>query len=174
MKRILIISDNHGFFSNELDGYVQTADEIWHAGDIGSLESLRSYMATKPFKAVFGNIDDLDVRQSFPQKLVFECEGLTVLMTHIGGYPGKYPTKIKQWIQSQGADVFVCGHSHICKVMKDPMLGHWHINPGSYGHHGFHHMRTAIQLTLDNGKIVNMSVIELGKRGIIDKEMTLK
>jgi len=131
-------------------------------------------MATKPFKAVFGNIDDLDIRQTFPQNLVFECEGLTILMTHIGGYPGKYPTKIKQWIQSQGADIFVCGHSHICKVMKDPVLGHWHINPGSYGHHGFHHMRTAILLTLDRGKIINMSVIELGKRGIVDKEMTLE
>lgn len=172
LKQVLILSDNHGFYSDELDSHIAACDEIWHAGDIGSLESLAGFQKGKIFRAVYGNIDDNEVRQAFSESLVFETEGLKILMTHIGGYPGKYPGRIKKWIVDEKADIFICGHSHICKVMKDAHLGHWHINPGSYGHHGFHFIRTAIKAKLDAGKLIELNVIELGKRGIIDQKMT--
>ena len=174
MKKIVLISDNHGYEATELLPFVKEADEIWHAGDIGSLNSIKMFEKNKPFKAVYGNIDDADTRMTYPLRLSFECEGLKILITHIGGYPGKYPASIKKWILDERADVFICGHSHICKVMYDSKLNHWHFNPGSYGHHGFHHIRTALSFTIDDKKISDLSVIELGKRGRETNEMTIK
>lgn len=170
--KILVISDNHGHPPGELMPHVRAVDEIWHAGDMGTFTSIQPMLREKKLRGVYGNIDGTDVRLEFPERQSFECAGLKVLMVHIAGNPGKYPAKIKQWIRDEKADIFVCGHSHICKVMKDAEMGHWHMNPGAYGHHGFHHMRTALLLHLDQGQLLSLSVLELGKRGRPDKEMT--
>lgn len=169
-----MISDNHGYVASDLLPFAKEVDEIWHAGDIGALSSIQLFEKIKPFRAVYGNIDDANTRLTYPLRLSFECEGIKVLITHIGGYPGRYPSTIKQWIQEEKADLFICGHSHICKVMYDQKLKHWHFNPGAYGHHGFHHVRTALTFNIEDKNISSLSVIELGKRGRDFDEMTIK
>lgn len=144
--------------------HIEAADEVWHGGDIGTIELCQQIEALKPLKAVYGNIDASDVSSVYPENLVFELEGLKVLITHIGGYPGKYPARIKQLFKEHQPKLFICGHSHILKVMYDKENLLLHINPGAAGVHGFHHVKTAVRFEIEGGDIKNLAVIELGKR----------
>lgn len=165
MKRIALISDNHSYKGSDVMKYIDEVDEVWHAGDIGSLESIETIKSLKPFKAVFGNIDNHLIRAEYPLNLSWECEGVKVFMTHIGGYPGRYYNRVKKILIKEKPDLYICGHSHICKVMYDKSLEVLHMNPGAYGHYGWHKMRTIIRFTCDNGIVKDAEVIELGKRG---------
>lgn len=166
MRNILLVSDNHGFYSSELDSFISAADEIWHAGDIGPVESLTCFQKKgKTFRAVYGNIDGQDVRLSYKEIEVFTVEGIKVVMTHIGGYPGRYATRIQTLLSREKPNLFICGHSHILKVIPDHKNNLLHMNPGAYGHHGFHVVRTALSFIINDGKIKDVKAIELGLRG---------
>lgn len=164
MKKILLISDTHGFLEPRLIKHIESADEVWHAGDIGTLDLCGRIEAIKPLRAVFGNIDDVKIRAQYPENLLFECEGLKVLITHIAGSPGKYPARVNQLLQKNPVGLFICGHSHILKIMYNPQFKLLHINPGACGVHGFHNVKTAVRFEIENGETKNMAVIELGKR----------
>jgi len=163
---IALISDNHSYDGADLVEHLQGVDEIWHAGDIGSLASLEPLTVVAPLRAVYGNIDDTPVRNLYPLNLEWECEGVKVFMTHIGGYPGRYKARVAKLLKEKKPDLYICGHSHICKVMKDPQLDLLHMNPGAYGHHGFHKVRTMLKFEISEAKISNLRVIELGYRGV--------
>lgn len=164
MKSILLLSDTHGYLDPKIEKYILQADEIWHAGDIGSVELADQISAQKPLRAVYGNIDDAKLRRIFPLNQIFECEGLKVYMTHIGGYPGKYPERIRKMIESEKPRLFICGHSHILKVMYDKHYQLVHMNPGAAGKHGFHQKKTLIRFSVAEGKIISPEVIEIGNR----------
>ena len=165
MKKILLLSDTHGHMDERILNFAGEADEIWHAGDIGVISVTDELKQLKPLKAVFGNIDGVQVRMEFPLHQRFMCEGVDVWITHIGGYPGKYSPAIKEEITANPPKLFICGHSHILKVMPDKKLGLLHMNPGAAGVHGFHQMRTMLRFKIDGTEIRDLEVIELGKRG---------
>ena len=142
MKKILLLSDTHSYIDATILKYVNQADEVWHAGDIGDLVVTDTLKKLKPLRAVYGNIDDDKARMEFPLNNRFVCEGVTVLITHIGGYPGKYNPAIRKEIQDNPPQLFICGHSHILKVMHDKQFNLLHMNPGAAGKHGFHQVRT--------------------------------
>lgn len=142
-------------------------DEIWHAGDMGNLQVCEDLKAFKPFYAVYGNIDGREIRIEYPLNLELEREGLKILITHIGGYPGNYEPKARRKIEEVKPDIFICGHSHILKVIRDPKYNMLAMNPGAAGVQGFHQMKTVLRFTLNNKKIENLEVVELGKRGAI-------
>ncbi len=167
MKKILLLSDTHGFLDERILKYAEEADEIWHAGDIGTCSVTDELKKVKPLKAVFGNIDGNRIRMEFPLNQRFFCEEVDVWITHIGGYPGKYSPAIKEEIQQNPPRLFICGHSHILKVMNDKKLGLLHMNPGAAGVHGFHQMRTMLRFKIDGKEIKELEVIELGKRGAV-------
>lgn len=164
MKKILLISDTHSFLEPKLIKHIQNADEVWHAGDIGTISLCLEIEKYKTLKAVFGNIDGVDIRKSYPENLIFTCEELKVFITHIGGYPGKFPAKIKTLLREHQPGLFICGHSHILKVMFDKELNLLHMNPGACGVHGFHLVKTALQFEIEGKEIKNLAVIELGQR----------
>lgn len=166
MKRIGLISDNHGYFGGDVMKYLEEVDEVWHAGDIGRLDSISPIMTQKPFRAVYGNIDDGEIRKEFPLNLEFECEGVKVFMTHIGGYPGRYYKRVKDVLVNSKPNLYICGHSHICKVMYDRNLSLLHMNPGAYGFHGWHKVRTILRFTCIDGEIKDAEVVELGLRSL--------
>ncbi len=167
---IALISDNHSFIGPEVIENMVGVDEIWHAGDIGEPSSLTELKSIAPIVGVYGNIDDIDIRAEYPLNQTFEREGVKVFMTHIGGYPGKYTARVKALLVEEKPDIYICGHSHICKVLKDKKLDLLHMNPGAYGHHGFHKFRTFLRFTIEAGKVNNLRVIELGIRGKLDYE----
>lgn len=167
MKKILLLSDTHSYIDDRILHYAHMADEVWHAGDIGTLNVTDELKKIKPLRAVYGNIDDAKARTEFPLDLHFECEGVRIYMTHIGGYPGKYPARIKEELLLSKPGLFICGHSHILKVQFDRQFHCMTMNPGAAGVHGFHEMRTMLRFEIDKGKIQNLEVIELGKRGTI-------
>lgn len=159
------MSDTHSHLDPKVKLYFEECDEIWHAGDIGNIKIADELEAFKPFKAVYGNIDEnTAVEHKYPLDLQFECEGVKVWITHIGGYPGKYSPRVRKLIQANPPDIFICGHSHILKVMRDPVLRTLHINPGACGIEGWHKVKTLIRFTLDAGQIKDMEVIELGTK----------
>lgn len=160
MKKILLLSDTHSYINEDILKYVQQADEVWHAGDIGDLKVTDAIQALKPLRAVYGNIDDAKARLEFPENNRFVCEAVDVLITHIGGYPGKYNPRIREMIYENPPKLFICGHSHILKVMPDKKLNLLHMNPGAAGKHGFHQVRTMLRFTIDGKKIENLEVIE--------------
>ncbi len=162
MQRIGLLSDTHAYFDPKLYEFFKEADQIWHAGDIGSEEVLNLMEAFKPVRAVFGNIDGAVLRRRLKEHLRFTCEGVDVLLTHIGGYPGKYAPPVKREVYSKPPKLFICGHSHILKVMNDSALNLLHINPGAAGKYGFHTIRTAVRFTLENGTIKDLEVFEMG------------
>jgi uncharacterized protein len=164
MKTILILSDTHGMPDKRAFRYFEACDEIWHAGDIGTAAVTDSLKKIKLLRAVYGNIDGTDIRKEFPEDLFFICEDVKVYMTHIGGYPGKYTARVKQKILTENPGLFICGHSHILKVMYDKALNCLHINPGAAGRYGFHKVLTMVRLQIDKGEMKNLEVIELGKR----------
>lgn len=165
MKHILLLSDTHSHMDEAILKYVHQADEVWHAGDIGAVSVTDTLKSIKPVRAVYGNIDNHDIQMEFPLDHRFTCEGVDVWMTHIGGYPNKYNLRIKEEIIVNPPKLFICGHSHILKVMWDKKLGLLHMNPGACGIHGFHQVRTMIRFVIDGADIKNLEIIELGKRG---------
>jgi putative phosphoesterase len=166
MKHIGLISDTHGFLDDKIFQYFDKCDEIWHAGDIGSTEVSNKLASFRPLKAVYGNIDGNELRQLYPLDQVFNCEGMKVWMTHIGGTPGKYPAFIKKKLVDLTPDLFICGHSHILRIISDKTFRHLYLNPGAAGVHGFHTVRTLLRFHIGEGKLSDMQVIELGKRGV--------
>ena len=163
-RRILLMSDTHGHLDASIMEHVKQADEVWHAGDIGNLSVLDDLMAVKPLRIVHGNIDDGVLRREAPEHLRFRLNGLKVWMTHIGGYANRLPASIRTTQQQRPAHVFICGHSHILKVIPDKRYNLLHMNPGACGTHGFHKMRTMLRFEMNRGKIENLEVIELGKK----------
>jgi len=161
MKRIGILSDTHGYWDDDYATYLQSCDEIWHAGDIGSREVAERLNEIAPLRAVYGNIDDGDIRQIYNKQECWQCEDVKVYMTHIGGYPGRYAPGIQNILRDEQPQLFVCGHSHILKVMYDDRLNLLHINPGAAGIFGFHLQRTMIRLTIDGNKMQDCEVITL-------------
>ncbi|MFD0861909.1 metallophosphoesterase family protein [Sungkyunkwania multivorans] len=164
MKKILLLSDTHSHIDKQILKYVVQADEVWHAGDIGDLKVTDTLKALKPLRAVYGNIDDDKARREFPENDRFFCEGVDVWMTHIGGYPNKYNGRIREEIHKNPPKLFICGHSHILKVIFDKKLDLLHMNPGACGKHGFHKVRTMLRFTIDGEKISDLEIIELEKR----------
>ena len=164
MKKILIISDTHSHLDEKLFKYIEQSDEVWHAGDIGAIDVCDKIKKIKPLKAVWGNIDSNELRITFKEDLIFNCEGVKVFMTHIGGYPEKYSPHAREIILKEKPNLFICGHSHILKVMFDKKNELLHINPGAAGVHGFHNVKTAIRLEIDGKEMKNLEVIELGNR----------
>lgn len=164
MKKILLLSDTHSHIDDTILKYVNLADEVWHAGDIGDLAVTDALKALKPLRAVYGNIDDAKARLEFPLNNRFMCEGVDVLITHIGGYPGKYSPAIRQELMLNPPKLFICGHSHILKVMPDAKLGLLHMNPGAAGMHGFQQVRTMLRFEIAGPNIQNLEVVEMAKR----------
>ncbi|MES2734089.1 MAG: metallophosphoesterase family protein [Bacteroidota bacterium] len=166
--KIGLISDTHSYLDEKVFSYFDTCDEIWHAGDIGTLELADKLAAFKPLRAVHGNIDDARIQKLYPKDARFSCEGLNVWITHIGGYPPRYNPPVLRELRLNPPDIFVCGHSHILRVMADPKLGKLlYLNPGAAGQHGFHLIKTLLRFEINAGKVSQMQAIELGKRGAI-------
>ena len=161
MKKILLLSDTHGHVDDHMMKYVKESDEVWHAGDIGTTQVTETIASLKPLRAVFGNIDNHELRLSFPEELLFECEDINIYMTHIGGRPGRYAKSISKKIKSIKPKIFICGHSHILKIQYDKVNQLLFINPGAIGKHGFHKVRTMVRFEIDKSDIKNMEVIEV-------------
>jgi uncharacterized protein len=167
--KIGLISDTHSYLDPRVFDYFLNCDEIWHAGDIGDHLVINELEKFKPVKAVFGNIDDLDLRTRFPEDLFFDCERLSVWMTHIGGAPPNYNPRVKKILKQKPPDIFICGHSHILRIKKDPAYNNMlFINPGAAGNQGFHPIKTIMRFEINGKEIKNMEAIELGKRGHIE------
>jgi putative phosphoesterase len=164
MLRIALLSDTHGFLDPDIFKYLEPCDEIWHAGDIGTLDVCEKLKAIKPLRAVYGNIDGQEIRKEYPKNLHFQAEGVNVFITHIGGFPGKYVPEARLLIEQERPQLFICGHSHILRIMYDKKHNLLHVNPGAAGIHGFHQVKTLVRFSLHQGDIQNMEVVELGKR----------
>ena len=162
MTKILILSDTHSTLDSRMKKHIEKADLVLHAGDIGNISVMDEIKAIKPIIAVHGNIDDHIVKSEFPKKQIFKINGKKILITHIAGYPNRYNKYALNLIQNERPDVFICGHSHILKLMFDHKFDHLHINPGACGKHGFHKIQTAVKLEIfSNGEIKNCEIIEL-------------
>jgi putative phosphoesterase len=168
MKKIGLLSDTHGYLDPRVFELFGTCDEIWHAGDIGNVEVSGQLSNFKMLKAVYGNIDGQNIRSIHPEDQVFFCEEVKVFMTHIGGYPGNYFPEARKKIIEHKPDLFICGHSHILKVMRDIKYNLLHMNPGAAGKSGFHKMKTMLRFQINGKNIENLEVIELGLRGVIE------
>ena len=167
MKRIGLLSDTHSWLDPRVLVHFEECDEIWHAGDFGSMEVLEELEATgKPIRAVYGNIDEGKLRRAVPLHNRFEIEGLDVWITHIGGYPGRYERRIRDEIRANPPGLFISGHSHILKVLYDQKLELLHINPGACGRHGFHKIRTIVRFSVEDAQVKDLEVIELGPRTV--------
>ena len=165
MVRIGLLSDTHSFLDEKIFHYFSSCDEIWHAGDIGSEEVADKLEQFRPLRAVYGNIDGGKLRQRFPLDQFFTIEGVSVYMTHIGGYPGRYVKRVSDFIKENHPKLYICGHSHILKIMPDPRFDLLHVTPGACGLEGFHQVKTLVRFAIEAGDIKQMEVIELGKRG---------
>lgn len=165
--KIGLLSDTHGFFEPTIVPYLREVDEIWHAGDIGTIELLDQLNAIKPTVAVYGNIDGGELRRACKEDEIFVREGVQIYMTHIAGKPPKYNYRVLGQIREHYPKMLICGHSHILKVMPDRANGLLYVNPGAAGNHGFHKVKTLIRFEITRGEIKNMEVVELGKRGAI-------
>ena len=164
MQRIALLSDTHNYLDPKIFKYLESCDQVWHAGDIGTVAITDRLAEIKPVTAVYGNIDGQDVRNVHPKDQRFMCEKVSVFMTHIGGYPDRYSADALASIKRDPPRLFICGHSHILKVMFDKKYGLLHINPGAAGIHGFHAVKTMVRFTIDGEQIKDLEVIELGKR----------
>lgn len=163
--KIGLLSDTHGTLTQDMLAYFKDCVEIWHAGDIGDEQVADKLKEFKPLRAVYGNIDNASLRSDFPEEQIFECNQLKVYMIHIGGYPPKYTAKLKKRLNELKPDLFICGHSHILKVIQDKTRNLLHMNPGAAGNHGFHKVRTMLRFDINKGQVQNLELIELGKRG---------
>lgn len=164
--KIGLLSDTHSFLDLSIFNHFRHCDEVWHAGDIGTLPVAEQLQAFKPLRAVYGNIDDKEIQIRFPEDLFFTCEDISVWITHIGGVPPNYNTRIKKILKVKPPDIFICGHSHILRIGRDPNFNNLlFVNPGAAGNHGFHHKKTLVRFDILGKEIKNMEVIEIGKRG---------
>ncbi len=163
MKKIALISDTHNYLDPAIYKYLEQVDEIWHAGDVGTIDIIEQLKKIKPVRAVYGNIDGQDVRGECPLIQRFFCEKVDVLITHIGGYPGKYNSAIRTVLQQNPPDLFICGHSHILKVINDKELNFLHMNPGACGIHGFHQVKTLLLFSIEGKNIKDLKVVEIPK-----------
>lgn len=163
MKTIGLMSDTHGFLDDAVFKHFADCDEIWHAGDFGP-DVAERLAAFKPLRGVYGNIDDKEIREVYPEHLRFSCEGINVWMTHIGGYPGRYSPNVKPDIYTKPPMLFISGHSHILKVMYDKKINCLHINPGAAGNSGWHRIKTLIRFCISEEKIHTLAAIEIGNR----------
>lgn len=165
MKNILLISDTHSHLDSVLLKHIAAADEVWHAGDIGNIALVTDEIKKlKPIRAVYGNIDDADARKEFPKNLIFTCEDVKVFITHICGQPTNYLKEVKDVLLEEKPKLFICGHSHILKVMYQQQYDVLHMNPGACGVHGFHQIKTVLRFVIDGSEIKDLAVIELGNR----------
>ena len=161
-----IISDTHGYLDPQIATYFSSCDEIWHAGDIGTIAVLDALNEIAPVKAVYGNVDSQQIRLRCPENRIINADGLKIFLTHIADKPGKYNPRVRSILTTEKPDIIICGHSHILKITKDPVFNDLlYVNPGAAGKHGFHHQKTLVRMSFDNTIITNLEVIELGKRG---------
>jgi putative phosphoesterase len=168
--KIGLISDTHGYLHPRVFHHFNDCDEIWHAGDVGTFSLLQELAHFKPLRAVYGNIDGQDIRKETEEDLFFACEGMSVFITHIAGYPGRYNPRALALIKRHRPKIVICGHSHILKVIYDKKLQHLHINPGAAGNHGWHKVMTILTFEITKANIENLKVIELGTRGSVQAE----
>jgi putative phosphoesterase len=164
MVRIGLISDTHHYLDENIFRHFEKCDEIWHAGDFGTIGIAEKLRAFRPMKGVYGNIDGNDIRSEYPLQLTWNCGEVRVFMTHIGGHPARYAPGIKNQLQKEKAGLFISGHSHLLKIIYDPLLECLHINPGAAGKQGWHKVRTVVRFTIDGKKIRDCDVVELGHR----------
>ncbi len=164
MKRIGLLSDTHGFVDPKIYKHFKDVDEIWHAGDVGTLDVIDELRAFKPLRGVYGNIDGAEIRTEFKEVESFTCEGLKVMMIHIAGKPGRYQNRVDEKIREHQPKLFICGHSHILLVKMDPNFDMLWMNPGACGYKGFHQVKTLLRFAITEGRIHDLEVIELGKR----------
>ena len=164
MKNILLISDTHSHLDDTLLKHIDAADEVWHAGDIGNVKLTDTIKKLKPLRAVYGNIDDHELRKEFPKNLIFTCEDVKVFITHICGQPTSYLKEVKDILNAEKPKLFICGHSHILKVMYQKQYDVLHMNPGACGVHGFHQIKTVLRFVIDKDQIKDLAIIELGNR----------
>jgi putative phosphoesterase len=164
MKKIVLLSDTHGYIDDQILKFIKQADEVWHAGDIGTIEVADTIANLKPLRAVYGNIDGKLIRAEYPLDTKFIIEDVSVWITHIGGYPNKYDFRVREELAKNPPKLFICGHSHILKVIFDKKLNILHMNPGAAGKQGFHNIRTMLRFEIDKGAISNLEIIELEKR----------
>lgn len=165
MLKIGLLSDTHNYLDPQVFEYFSEVDEVWHAGDFGTIEIANQLKKIAPVIGVYGNIDGKDIRDEYPLYQRFYKEGLDIWMTHIGGHPGRCAIPIRREMETNPPDLFICGHSHILKIVRDPLYPKTiHMNPGAAGKHGFQTMRTLVRFTLDSGKINDVEVVNLGPR----------
>jgi uncharacterized protein len=165
LKRIGIISDTHGWLDDAVFHHFRDVDEIWHAGDFGSLTVAEKIHAFKPLRGVYGNIDGPDIRQQFPETLVWQCEGVKVAMIHIGGYPGRYSPAGRALLLKEKPGLFITGHSHILKIQYDKQLSCLHINPGAAGKQGWHKVCTLVRMSIEGADIRDADLVEFSRGG---------
>ena len=159
------MSDTHSHLDPKVFHHFQDVDEIWHAGDFGNPQLVEKLHQFKPLRGVYGNIDGTPIRANFPEDLLFDIDGFRVFMTHIGGYPGRYKSRVKKLLIEHKPNLYICGHSHILKIMPDKTLNLLHINPGACGNSGYHQIKTLVRFEIKEQKIQNLEVIEIGRRG---------
>jgi len=164
MKKIGVLSDTHNSIDDKIINFFKGCDEVWHAGDIGDIKVSDKLEKLFTFRGVYGNVDSYDLRLRYPKIQIFECEKVKVVLTHIGGYPGRYYKSIYPVLLSEHPKLFVCGHSHITKIMYDKKLELLHINPGAAGLYGIHKVRTAIRFEVNNDRIENLEILELERK----------
>jgi len=164
MKRIGLISDTHSFLDDAVFSYFTNCNEIWHVGDFGDLNVIKALQQFKPLRGVYGNIDGMEIRAAFPEVNIFMCDGVKVMMKHIGGYPPKYNPETKRQVIAEKPKLFISGHSHILKIMYDEKLQCLHINPGAAGKQGWQKVRTIVRFAIAGSNIKDCEVIELGMR----------
>ena len=165
MRRIGLLSDTHGYCDPRIEHFFADCDELWHAGDFGTLQVAQRLAEFKPLRGVYGNIDGPEIRAAYPLHQRFDCEGLDVWITHIGGYPGRYDRRVRAEIEATPPGLFICGHSHILKVKPHKKLGLLHLNPGAAGNQGAHRVNTRMLLEVDQGKVTKLQAVDLGPRG---------
>ena len=160
MTKILLLSDTHSYIDSNILKYVDTVDEVWHAGDIGDLKVTQAIEKIRPLRAVYGNIDDYRIRRIYPEIQNFTIEKVKICMIHIGGYPERYSPGVPAILQAEKPKIFISGHSHILKVIPDKSRGILHMNPGAIGKSGFHKVRTMLRFEINQANIQNLEVIE--------------
>lgn len=166
MTKVGLIADTHGYLDPQVKEYFKDRDEIWHAGDFGNMSVAERLKEVAPLIGVYGNVDGKELRKEFPQNQRFERKGVNVWMTHIGGTPGRYALPVRKELEENPPDVFICGHSHILKIARDPAMDKMiFMNPGAAGKHGFQVYRTCVRFEIHDGKFHNVEVINLGKQG---------
>ena len=170
MKKIGLLSDTHGYMDERIQHFLADRDEIWHAGDWGSINVSDTLTKIAPVKGVYGNIDGTEIRLSYPEKTLITMEGMKILIIHIGGTPGKYFPNVRSAILEHKPDIFICGHSHILRIERDKTFNMLYMNPGAAGKHGFHKVRTLLLFELNAGKIENLRAVELGPRSRLEEE----